>query len=54
MSYAVNAADQWRRAAVYGHKILKGRKPADLPVELAITSTALGLPICSGRRVRIC
>jgi putative ABC transport system substrate-binding protein len=33
MSYAPNIADLWRRAADFVDKILKGTKPADIPVE---------------------
>jgi putative tryptophan/tyrosine transport system substrate-binding protein len=54
LSYGVDPVDTWHRAATYVDRILRGAKPADLPVqfptkfEMAVnlkTAKALGLTI---------
>ena len=61
ISYGPDLTDQYRRAAAYVDRILKGEKPADLPVqaptkyELAInlkTAKALGLDVPASVLVR--
>jgi putative ABC transport system substrate-binding protein len=53
IAFGADGEAQWRRAAVYVDKILRGAKPADLPVEQAIpllvinqkTAAALGIEV---------
>ena len=62
ISYGVNIADLWRRAASYVDRLLKGSKPAELPVEqptrfeLVVnlkTAKALGITIPQSVRFRV-
>ena len=54
LSYGPDPADTWRRAASYVDRILRGEKPAELPVQLPTkfemivnlkTAKALGLTV---------
>ena len=61
LSYGPDLVDNYRRAATYVDRILRGEKPGDLPVQLPTkfemivnraTATALGLAILPSIRLR--
>jgi putative ABC transport system substrate-binding protein len=61
MAYGPHYGDMYRRAAIQVHKILKGARPADVPVEQPVTfelvlnmrtARALALPIADALRLR--
>jgi putative tryptophan/tyrosine transport system substrate-binding protein len=61
LSYGPSLSERFRLAATYGDKILKGAKPADLPVDQAArlelvinlkTADTLGVPIPSSLLLR--
>jgi putative ABC transport system substrate-binding protein len=61
LSYGPNRADIFRRSAAYVDRILRGAKPAELPVQLptkfvlavnAKTAKALGLAVPPSIRLR--
>jgi putative ABC transport system substrate-binding protein len=54
ISYGVNLAESFHRAAAYIHKILNGAKPADLPVEFPTKlELVINLPVANALGVTI-
>jgi len=62
MAYSTDILELYRRAAIHIDKILRGAKPADLPIEqptkfeLAVnlrTAKALGVPISQSLLARV-
>ena len=61
VSYGFDLVDNYRRAAIYADRILRGTKPSELPVQLPVkvqltlnlkAAKALGLEVPSSVRLR--
>jgi putative ABC transport system substrate-binding protein len=62
MSYGTNTVNQYRQVGIYTSRLIKGEKPADLPVEQAVkldliinlkTGRALGLDVPMSMLMRV-
>jgi len=52
MSYGIDVVDQYRQAAVYVDRILKGAKPAELPVQLP-TKFVMSINLKTAKKLRL-
>jgi putative tryptophan/tyrosine transport system substrate-binding protein len=53
IAYGADIEAQWRRAAVYVDKILRGANPADLPVEQATPVLVIDLKTAAALDIQV-